>query len=211
MMSSSSGYPDSQNVIVFVENHDLQRANSSVILSYQNKPIEYFLAQVFMLSWPYGYPQIFSGFSFSDFNLGPPLKANGFTESVLDSAGNCKQPWNCEHRLPGLAALVQFRNYTNSFFSVTNTWSNGDSQIGFGRGPLGFVALNSSERPMGATLKTGMSGGVYCNILDNSYDTETNTCLKGLQVKADGRIQLELPPKSAVVLQSNTYVRAFRK
>src|SRR5690606_30632831 len=55
-------YPDSLHSIVFLENHDTQRIHSSAIPSYDRNPNIYKLAHVFFLTWPYGYPQLFSGY-----------------------------------------------------------------------------------------------------------------------------------------------------
>lgn len=118
--------PPSEGAVVFVENHDLQRLDSPWILSFQTEPELYRLAQVFMLAWPYGYPQVFSGYQFTDFSEGPPLDKQGFVNGVLSADGlRCQSPWLCEHRLPEVRKMVKFRNQTNEYFAPTHLWSDG--------------------------------------------------------------------------------------
>ena len=41
-----------------------------------------------------------------------------------------------------IAGAMQFRNHTNGDWSVRHWWDNGNNQIAFSRGELGFVAIN---------------------------------------------------------------------
>lgn len=190
---------DSQDAIVFIENHDLQRwPNRDGLISYLEDPQVYRLAQAFMLTWPYGYPHLFSGYKFKKYDDGPPLNSRGFTENVLDRYGACREPWSCEHRLPEVASLVRFRNETNSVFYVSKWWSNGSDQIAFARGPLGFVVINGSKGNLKQSLKTDFSAGEYCNLLDQKFLKE-GACSKGYVVDGNHVMTIDLPPNSAAI------------
>src|SRR5690606_14140040 len=51
---------DSMDAVVFLENHDLQRwPDRNGLLGFLHDKDLYRLAQVFMLTWPYGYPHLY--------------------------------------------------------------------------------------------------------------------------------------------------------
>ncbi|MGZ3746296.1 MAG: alpha-amylase [Pseudobdellovibrionaceae bacterium] len=193
LLHIADGFPPSESSIVFVTNHDLERGNG--VLSFNSNQPLYRLAQIFMMAWPYGYPQIFSGFQFNNIETGPPLGSDLKTLSVFDSKNICKAPWTCEHRLPEVAAMVNFRNLTDKAFTVDQWWSNGQDLLAFSRGQYGFVALNFSTNTLTRTFSTSMSPGTYCNILDPQ-------CKEHFKVE-NGYVSVEFPPLSAVVLLKN--------
>jgi alpha-amylase len=196
LLRNMSDYPNSRDAVVFVENHDLQRIDSASIPNYATQQNEHYLANVFMLTWPYGYPQLFSGYHFSNYDEGPPIDPKGFTTQVHDRSGNCQAPWNCEHRFRALPKLIQFRNFTNSQFNAQQIWLGTSHQIAFSRGNLGFVAINGSDHTLSENLATNLPDGIYCNILSERQCSET------VKVR-NGRIHISLEPKSALVIQKN--------
>ncbi|MEI8631376.1 hypothetical protein P4S72_03105 [Vibrio sp. PP-XX7] len=70
-IGSSAGWLASSDAVTFVVNHDDERTNGSV-LTYKDQGNLYMLGNVFMLAYPYGYPEIMSGYYFSDNDAGPP-------------------------------------------------------------------------------------------------------------------------------------------
>ncbi len=120
-----AGYPWSQNAVVFVDNHDLERFRDRTnVLSHSDNADLYRLATVFMLAWPYGYPQIYSGYRFSQFDEGPPLLSSGHTAPVLESDGSCRAPFTCFHRDPQVKAAVAFRNLSAGAFRAMHvSWN----------------------------------------------------------------------------------------
>lgn len=192
------GMPPSEDAVVFVDNHDLQRVRErSSLLTFEEDPLQFRLAQAFMLTWPYGYPQVFSGFKMNDFDQGPPLRPDLMTKPV-----DCKYEWSCEHRLPEVPGLVRFRNLTDRAFFTTNRWSNGKNQLAFSRGQLGFVAINNSTEKIGEYLQTSLPSGYYCNLAESLNSTDRN-CAKLYYVDSHSRLVTVIPPKSAVVLLAN--------
>lgn len=97
---------DSLNI---VDNHDVQRYSSNV-LSFHDRRLAS-LANIFMLSWPYGVTKIMSSYSWKrkiegneDKNSwwGPPHEndQNFTTKRVtVNTMGQCNDGWVCEHRL----------------------------------------------------------------------------------------------------------------
>lgn len=54
---------------VFVSNHDLEREDKA--LRWNAKGSQYWLAHVFLLTWPYGRPDVLSAFDYKKFDDGP--------------------------------------------------------------------------------------------------------------------------------------------
>ncbi|MBQ0830062.1 alpha-amylase [Streptomyces tagetis] len=146
------GYMSGSVAAVFVDNHDTERNGST--LSYKNGA-DYTLANVFMLAWPYGAPDVHSGYEWSDADAGPP---NGGRVNA------CWQDrWKCQHAWPEIRSMVGFRNATRGQ-AVTDWWDNGNNAIAFGRGNRGFVALNHETGPLTRTYQTSLPAGTYCDV-----------------------------------------------
>lgn len=160
------GFMPSTNAITFVDNHDTQRTEAArgLVLSYKT-PELYYLANVFMLAWPYGQPSVMSSFPFEAFGESPPSSSPGVTLPVFGSEGRsrCGKQWVCEHRWPGIARMVGFRNSMQGDSEVTDWWSNGKNQIAFGRAKRGFVVINRESHVLERTFKTSLPPGEYCD------------------------------------------------
>ncbi|MFF3875121.1 alpha-amylase family protein [Streptomyces sp. NPDC001978] len=153
------GYMSSSVAGVFVDNHDTERNGST--LNYKDGA-NYTLANVFMLAYPYGAPDINSGYEWSDADAGPP---NGGTVNVCWQDG-----WKCQHAWPEIKSMVAFRNATRGQ-SVTNWWDNGYQAIAFGRGGKGYVAINHESFSLSRTYQTSLPAGTYCNVQNNTTVT----------------------------------------
>ncbi|MFD8519565.1 alpha-amylase family protein [Streptomyces capillispiralis] len=149
------GYMNSGVSGVFVDNHDTERNGST--LSYKDGA-NYTLANVFMLAWPYGAPDINSGYEFTDHDAGPP---NGGRVDACWQSG-----WKCQHAWPEIRSMVAFRNATRGQ-AVTNWWDNGGDAIAFGRGSKGFVAINHESGSLTRTYQTSLAAGTYCDVQNN--------------------------------------------
>lgn len=202
LLALGHGVIPTTEAIVFLTNHDIEREKRPYLLSVHQNLELYRLAQVFMLAWPYGYPQLYSGYRFQNFDEGPPLNAQKQTKRVLDQAGKCVQPWTCEHRWPEVLQMVKFRNLTNHKFFASHLWTNSRNQISFGRGDAGFVAINASAtEPLKMRLAHGMKAGLYCNLLASDYDPITQKCQTAIRFDA-GHVDLNLPPRTALAVLS---------
>ena len=191
----------SEKAVVFVDNHDTQRGRTGGgdVITYKDGRL-YNLANVFMLAWPYGYPQIMSSFAFSDPDAGPPSDANGNTNQIYQgNQPNCFKEWNCEHRWREITNMVAFRNNTLAAWSVDNWWDNGNNQIAFGRGNLGFVVINKENSTLDHTYQTGLRAGSYCNAWDG--ELSNNACTGSvITVNADGTAHFQVPPWTAAAI-----------
>ncbi|MFG2309635.1 alpha-amylase family protein [Streptomyces sp. NPDC048566] len=153
------GYLNSSGAAVFVDNHDTERNGST--LNYKSGA-NYMLANVFMLAYPYGAPDINSGYEWSNADAGPP---NGGTVNACWQDG-----WKCQHAWPEIKAMVAFRNATRGQ-GLSNWWDNGNNAIAFGRGSKGFVAVNHENSSLSRTYQTSLAAGTYCNVQNNSQVT----------------------------------------
>ncbi|MFH9428764.1 alpha-amylase family protein [Streptomyces sp. NPDC017615] len=150
------GYMSSSVAGVFVDNHDTERNGST--LNYKDGA-NYTLANVFMLAYPYGTPDINSGYEWSDADAGPP---NGGKVNACWQDG-----WKCQHAWPEIKSMVAFRNATRGQ-AVANWWDNGNDAIAFGRGNKGFVAINHESSSLSRTYQTSLAAGTYCNVQNNT-------------------------------------------
>jgi alpha-amylase len=205
--------PASEDSIVFMTNHDVERsAAQDSLLNYSSGEQQlYMLAQIYMLAWPFGYPQLYSGYKFSSFDQGPPMDQNRHTLPILDGNDKCQGPWTCEHRRQEIAAMVDFRNQTDKVFNLVNWWSNGHDQIAFGRGHTGFVSINYSNSTLSREFQTSLPEGIYCNLLGNGYNVRQRSCGEGYKVDNNGKLTATLPPMTALVLMKQASSLSAKK
>lgn len=162
----------------FVDNWDTERNGST--LTYKDGAV-HTLANVFMLASPYGSPNVYSGYEWSDKDAGPPSGSAG---------------WTREHAKREITGMVGFRNAVGSA-PLTDWWDNGSSALAFGRDGKGFVALNNGEGELNQTFATSLPGGTYCDVVaadPSSCGGHTVT------VGDDGKVHLTVPAKRAVAL-----------
>lgn len=210
----SWGLMPGNRAVAFTDNHDKQRGHGGGgnYLTYHNGAT-YDLANVFMLAWPYGYPALMSSYAFNkstsyDTSYGPPHYSGGATKGPWD--GGVANPacfsqsvggWVCEHRFRPIANMVGFRNATASNWSVSNWWDNGNNQIAFSRGNLGFVVINKEGSSLTRTFQTGLPAGNYCDVI--SGDFSGGSC-SGTVVAVDaaGNATLTVAAYSAAALHA---------
>ncbi|QLE71798.1 glycosidase [Streptomyces rectiverticillatus] len=174
------GYLPGGQASVFVDNHDTERGGDT--LSYKDGA-DYTLANVFMLAWPYGSPDVHSGYEFTDRDAGPP---NG------GAVGACWQDgWKCQHKWPEIRSMVGFRNAVRGA-AVGDWWDNGYQAIAFGRGDKGYVVVNHEGFALTRTFETGLPGGDYCDVQSGRRVT----------VGPDGRFTATVAPNTALALHA---------
>ncbi|MFT6986552.1 MAG: alpha-amylase [Psychromonas sp.] len=164
----------SSDAVTFVTNHDEERHNPNGPIWHGTQGDGYYLANIFMLAYPYGYPKIMSGYFFNgNFNAGPPSSGVHTGNACGFDGGN----WVCEHKWRGIANMVAFRNHTAAQWNISNWWQNGNDQISFGRGGLGFVVINKRNgSSIDQSFDTGMVDGDYCNIIEADFDENSGQC-----------------------------------
>lgn len=193
-----SGWLASADAQVFVENHDNQRQDTGNIITYKDGGNLNTLAHVFMMGWPYGYPEIMSSYDWSSSDQGPPSAG----------ASTCANGWLCEHRTRAIANMVAFANNTNAQFRVTNYWDNGNNQMAWGRGGLGFVAINREDSAgLSRTFATGMAAGNYCDIIHSDFNYTTGACSgASIAVDASGNATFSVSTHDAVAFHAGAVV-----
>jgi alpha-amylase len=210
---ANGGLLPADRAVVFVDNHDTQRGSS---LYYQDAPA-YDLATVFLLAWPYGYPQILSSFAFdratqAGRDQGPPSDAAGHTRPVyapgsdvpdcVDDLALPAQPagqWLCEHRRPFVARLVAFRKLTADAPEITNEWDDGADVLAFGRGSKGFLVINNGASALHRTFATSLPAGTYCDVYGGAPSSAACSGAT-VTVGADGSADVSVAAGSAIVL-----------
>ena len=177
----SWGYMPSGQSGVFVDNHDTERGGDT--LNYKSGAT-YTLASVFMLAWPYGSPDVHSGYEWTDKDAGAP---NGGQVNACYADG-----WKCQHAWREIASMVGFRNAARGQ-AVTDWWDNGGNAIAFGRGAKAYVAINHEAGSLTRTFQTSLPGGTYCDVQSNTPVT----------VDGSGRFTATLGANTAVALHAN--------
>jgi hypothetical protein len=196
----------SRFAVVFTDNHDNQRghgAGGGCVLDHRDGFARYNLGNIFMLTYPYGYPSVMSSYYWSDDPLsdagdskGPPSTTAPFTSgsgadtrpvygpSQADGTtpANCSDQfedgkWVCEHRRTAIANMVGFRAATAG--EPVTYWQNIGSapsnHIAFGRGTKGFVAINRTNTAATTTYQTSLPAGNYCDI--TQFDVVDGACV----------------------------------
>ncbi len=186
---------------VFTNNHDDQRTRPAQAITYKDATHD--LANVFMLAWPYGYPQVMSSYYFSDPDQGPPALSvyNGNEPTPSRCADGTH--WVCEHRRTPIANMVRFRHVVGEA-PVIYWWDNGANQIAFGRGYQGYVAINREGSALVRTFQTGLAPGRYCNVIQGTLTPDGLGCTgEVITVTASGQIvNYTLPALSAFAIHS---------
>eukprot|EP00933_Yihiella_yeosuensis_P081161 TRINITY_DN9470_c1_g1_i1.p1 TRINITY_DN9470_c1_g1~~TRINITY_DN9470_c1_g1_i1.p1 ORF type:complete len:545 (-),score=86.18 TRINITY_DN9470_c1_g1_i1:84-1718(-) len=187
------------NAVVFVDNHDSQRSkgSSKAKVTYKSGDL-YVLANVFMLAYPYGYPQVMSSFQFTDFDDGPPAQRVHIDtdDGVVHCGGG--SPWVCEHRWPAISNMVAWRK-TAGDDPVTKFQALSEDRVLLCRGEVACVVINRQDsKDWDAKLHVPMAAGLYCNVaLSDGKDCPA------IKVDSSGIVHLKIPPRGVVAFHSN--------
>lgn len=196
----AKGFLPSKDAIVFVDNNDNQRSDiggGDEILSFKDKR-QYIMANAFMLAHTYGLPRLMSSFEFDEGEQGPPADENhSIVGRVIGPDGQCMSPWVCEHRWKPIANMVKFKNVVGN--STIGNWAdNGQNQIAFCRGNLGFIAFNNElSLNFKANLQTCVPPGTYCDIINGERLNGQCTGEK-IMVDANGKADIAIPWESEI-------------
>ncbi|MGY5764760.1 carbohydrate-binding module family 20 domain-containing protein [Brachybacterium sp. DNPG3] len=171
---------------VFVDNHDTERNGETMNYKWGAK---YILANTFMLSWPYGSPSVYSGYTFDDKDAGAP----GATATSVPDVDCSSSSWTCTQRWTEIKGMVGFHNAVDGT-SVTNWWDDGSNNIGYGRGDKGYVAINNTGSAVTHTYQTSMAAGTYCDVIASDDCSETIT------VASDGTFSATIPAYGALAI-----------
>jgi len=192
--------------VVFIDNHDTTRSGYHGGINYKDGDW-YTLYNVFMLAHPYGFPKVMSSYYFvqENFDQGPPVNS---PVHVGDGTNRCMDDinWVCEHRLPAIANMVNWRRAAGAANTLDNFQKldgEAGTAIAFCRGGAACVALNQGETASWSGAVTfNVTAGTYCNVIVSDDPAD---CPK-IEVAADGSASIEVPPKGAVAIHSGKLV-----
>ena len=204
LRSIGNGWLNSNDAVVFVSNHDDQRQHRDHTLTYKDAPGVYYIAEIFSLAYPYGYPKVMSSYKFGEGNDDMPPGSGPHTGDSCD-IGGAGGSWVCEHRWHGIANMPAFRKATGGQKRVTDWWDNGGDQIAFGRGGLGFVAINGGNGQLNRTLQTGMPEGEYCDVIQGDF-VDGDCTGPTIQVNSNGSASFSVSAKDASAIHVNAKV-----
>nr|P08486.1 RecName: Full=Alpha-amylase; AltName: Full=1,4-alpha-D-glucan glucanohydrolase; Flags: Precursor [Streptomyces hygroscopicus]AAA26698.1 alpha-amylase precursor (E.C. 3.2.1.1) [Streptomyces hygroscopicus] len=143
----------------FVDNWDTERNGST--LTYKDGAA-YTLANVFMLASPYGSPNVYSGYEWTD----------------KDAAAGGSTGWTDDAAKREITGMVGFRNAVGSA-ELTNWWDNGGRPLAFARSDKGFVALNNGDAALTQTFATSLPAGTYCDVVHAASSCDGDTVTVG--------------------------------
>ena len=187
----TDGLIPNKNAAIFVTNWDTERDNSTSVLTYKDGKL-YELANAFMLSYPYGTPNIYSGYKFSERDEGAP----GATEtSVPDASCGKDSKWQCTQRWTSIRGMIGFYNAVKGT-KVTQWQDDESNNIAFSRGNKGFFAINNDDKQNDVSYNTDLPDGEYCNVY------ASKNCEKTVTVSG-GKVETTIPSHSAVALHVN--------
>ncbi|MEV7491555.1 alpha-amylase family protein [Streptomyces anulatus] len=170
----------------FVDNWDTERNGSTLT---HKDGAAYTLANVFMLASPYGSPNVFSGYTWTDKDAGPP---NG-------GAADCGSgAWTCTHAQQAITGMVGFHNAVAGA-ELTDWWDDGSSALAFARAGKGFVAVNNGDAELNRTFTTTLPAGTYCNVVAAAPGSCDGN---GTTVADDGTATITVPARGAVALHT---------
>ncbi len=122
---------------VFVDNHDTERNGETMSYKWSSRGTH--IADAFMLSWPYGAPSVYSGYTWSDKDAGAP----GASATSVPDASCASSAWVCTQRWTEIAGMVGFHNAVAGT-AVTGWWDDGNNHVAYGRGAEGYVTIRTT-------------------------------------------------------------------
>ncbi|MBM7820992.1 alpha-amylase [Cellulosimicrobium cellulans] len=171
---------------VFVDNHDTERNGETMNYTWGAK---YKLANAFMLSWPYGAPSVYSGYTWNDKDAGAP----GASATSVPDASCSNSAWVCTQRWTEIAGMVGFHNAVAGT-AVTNWWDDGNNHVAYGRGSKGYVTINNTANAVTRTYQTSLPAGTYCDVV------ASKDCAKTVTVSGSGAFTATVPAYGALAL-----------
>ncbi len=190
------GFVQPTNATVFVNNWDTERNGGSLDASNYTGATNdtqgshrYDLANIFMLAQGYGEAQLHSGFRFTNVDQDRP-SASPYSGGVAQINVN----WDFIHRWGDIYPMVKFRSAAHG--QAQTNWVTGSAdQIAFGRGNVGFVALNNSTSAWSRSFYTALPAGTYCNVVHGVKNAAGTACASdSVTVDSSGNAAITVPP-----------------
>lgn len=97
--------------------------------------------------------------------------------------------------------MVPFRAACGSA-GLTNWQSPSNDRIAFGRGSVGFVAINYGSSVWAASLQTSLPTGTYCDVVAGGK--VGGKCVGGSFVVKGGVVSVKIPARGAVAFYTGS-------
>ncbi|KAJ6490187.1 glycoside hydrolase superfamily [Mycena vulgaris] len=186
---------DSDVANYIMANQDTERGTTSLNSNSPNNA--YTLSAIFMLGFNYGTPTVYSGYDFTNFDVGAPQDEVGNTNPITCFSNG----FRCEHRWTAIANMNLFHNAVGSA-ELTNIFVGSPQQVAFGRGSIGFLVINNDANAWSETWMTSLPTGTYCDIIHDT-DTDPTTCSgTTYNVSSTGSFTASVAPYDALALYS---------
>ncbi|KAJ7615917.1 glycoside hydrolase [Roridomyces roridus] len=190
----NQGWVSGTQANVFVTNHDTERNGNSLNI---NSPSNtYITATIFSLAHSYGTPTVLSSYTFGTTDDGAPNGGAGTCSATGGSGG-----WLCQHRFIAISGMVGFRNNVGTA-AITNWVSPQAQQIAFGRGSLGFVAINNADSAWTTQFTTSLPNGAYCDVISGS--SVSGKCTGSGFTVSGGSFSATVPARSAIAIHTGS-------
>ena len=189
VFGSESGLLPSNKELVFVQNHDTDRNASTLTYKDPNNV----LANMFMLAWPHGTPQVYSTFAWKDSADSPPSDSYGRITNTNCSNGQ----WACVDRHRGVVGMVGFHNYVGAA-PVRNWYDDGVNLIAFSRGDRGFFSANNTGAAKTVTVRTTLAAGRYCDVVHGARRANGTCTGPTVTVNGKGNVTITVGAYGAV-------------
>jgi alpha-amylase len=189
VFGAGSGLTKSSKTLSFVTNHDTDR-NPGEYLGHKDGAT-FILANEWLLANGYGSPQVFSSFEWANKDDSPPATGDGLITDTV-----CGKGWTCDHRNPGILALVRWHHYVGKA-KRANFWTDDANVIAFSKGNRGWAAFNNGTADKTIRVQTGLPKGTYC---DTVHGTKAAGACSGptVTVNTTGFASVTVGDKDAV-------------
>ena len=205
----TSDFSGSANTITMVGNHDTEHHGPTSIAYWRGNL--YQLAHIYMLAIPFGIPELYTGYSFSDENDGPPTNAQGMvtkavcpkvftkpTSIVKDGVYTCVDRWSA------IQGMIKWRDAAGNGGQIHSVYTKFTSArtLSFNRG-TNWIAMNPTMATTKAKYKTYLAKGTYCDVISGGRSAlrSNKTCVgTSVVVDATGFATITVPAQSAIAI-----------
>jgi alpha-amylase len=183
---------DSDKTVTMVTNHDTERSGEAINTG---DAMVQQLAFIYTLASDYGKPMMYSGYSFEERDQEPAILPDGRVANpvcpAVDSVPQASYKnleFTCQHRWTAIKGMIAWRDAVGAEPVTDELGSSG--VLSFGRGALGHIILNGTDKPVQKTVQTQMKPGTYTDAISGGSIT----------VDAAGKFTVQLAPKSAAAI-----------
>jgi alpha-amylase len=205
----TNDFSGSSNTITMVGNHDTEHHGPTSIAYWQGNL--YQLAHVYMLAIPFGIPEIYTGYSFTDETDGPPTNAQGQVTRAKCPTVTTKPVsivkdgiYTCVDRWLAIQGMIKWRDaaasspQTHSYyrkFTLART-------LTFARGS-NWIAMNPTQTTTKAKYMTYLAKGTYCDVITGGRSAvrSNKTCVgTSVIVDAAGYATITVPSQGSIAI-----------